>query len=148
MIQVRFSRPPWFALVVVLATSMAAWSQSTEKAVAALEDKWLQAQKTNNPDLLAPLLAEKFVNTSTEGKVSNKDETLETYKNVKWASAEIKDVKVTVFGDTAIATGTFLGKGTESGKPIDIHERWTDTWLKMPSGQWQCVASQGSPIAK
>ena len=130
----------------VLAT--AAWSQSTEKAIVALEQQWLQAQKTNNPDLLAPLLAEKFINTSTEGKVSNKAETLATYKNVKWQSAEIRDVKVTVFGDTAIATGSFFGKGTESGKPLDVRERWTDTWMKMPDGKWQCIASQGSPILK
>ncbi len=135
-------------VVGLLALATAAWSQSTEKAVAALEDQWLQAQKTNNPDLLAPLLAEKFINTSTEGKVSNKAETLATYKNVKWQSAEIKDVKVTVYGDTAIATGSFFGKGTESGKPLDVRERWTDTWVKMAGGKWQCVASQGSPILK
>lgn len=134
--------------IALLVLSTAAWSQSTEKAVVALEQQWLQAQKTNNPDLLAPLLAEKFINTSTEGKVSNKAETLATYKDVKWASAEIKDVKVTVFGDTAIATGAFFGKGTESGKPLDVRERWTDTWMKMPDGKWQCIASQGSPIAK
>jgi len=38
-------------------------------------------------------------------------------------------MKVTVFGDTAIATGGFKGKGTdESGKPFDNSVRWTDTW--------------------
>jgi ketosteroid isomerase-like protein len=131
-----------------LVLASAAWSQSTEKAIAALEEQWLQAQKTNNPDLLAPLLADKFINTSMHGKVTNKTETLATYKSTKWTVAEIQDVKVTVFGDTAIATGAFVGKGADSGKPIDIHERWTDTWLKMPGGNWQCVASQGSPIRK
>jgi len=55
--------------------------------------------------------------------------------------------KVTVFGDTAIATGGFMAKGTDaSGKPMDIHERWTDTWVKMPSGKWECVATHGSAI--
>ena len=56
----------------------AAWSQTetAEKAVAAQEQQWLRAQKTNNPDLLAPLLAEKFINTSSDGKVTGKSETL------------------------------------------------------------------------
>jgi ketosteroid isomerase-like protein len=127
----------------------AAWSQTgTEKAVAALEQQWLQSQKTNNPDLLAPLLSDKFVNTSSEGKVTGKSETLAEYKTTKWESAENTDVKVTAFGDTAIATGVYNGKGTDSGKPFDVHERWTDTWVKSPSGQWQCVASQGTPIKK
>ncbi len=136
----------------LLSLVSAAWSQAqqtggTEKAVAALEQQWLQAQKTNNPDLLAPLLADKVMLTDSDGKVTNKAETLATYKKTKWDSAEYSDLKVTVFGDTAIATGGFKGKGTDpSGKPFDEHLRWTDTWVKMPNGQWQCVASHTSPV--
>ncbi len=142
-----------WCLLVLLSLMSAAWSQDkqtgggTEKAVAALEQQWLQAQKTNNPDLLAPLLADKVVLTDNDGKVTNKAETLATYKKTKWDSAEYSDLKVTVFGDTAIATGGFKGKGTDPlGKPLDEHLRWTDTWVKMPNGQWQCVASQTSPV--
>ena len=129
------------------ARSQAQQTSATEKAVAALEEQWLQSQKTNNPDLVAPLLADKFVNTSIEGKVSNKAETLANAKATKYVSADYEDVKVTVFGDTAIATGVFKATGTDaSGKPMDTHERWTDTWVKMPSGKWQCVATHGSTI--
>jgi ketosteroid isomerase-like protein len=135
-------------LGLVLLTAMA-WPQATEKAVAGLEDQWLQAQKTNNPDLLAPLLADKVVITHASGKVSDKAETLAEYKKMKFDSAEYSDVKVTVFGTTAIAVGNFKGKGTDpEGKPFDDYERWTDTWVKMPGGKWQCVASQSSSIKK
>ena len=117
----------------------------TEKAVAALEEQWLQSQKTNNPDLVAPLLADKFVSTGSDGKVTGKAETLARAKATKYDSAAYDDVKVTVFGHTAIATGGFTAKGTDdSGKPMDTRERWTDTWVKMPNGKWQCVASHGS----
>jgi ketosteroid isomerase-like protein len=122
-------------------------SGATEKAVAALENQWLESQKTNNPDLVAPLLADKFVSTGSDGKVTNKAQMLADSKARKYASAEYENVQVTVFGDTAIATGGFKGKGTDpSGKPFDEHERWTDTWVKMPNGKWQCVATQASPI--
>jgi ketosteroid isomerase-like protein len=118
-----------------------------EKAITALENQWLQSQKTNNPDIVAPLLADKFVSTEADGKVSNKAQMLADAKTRKYSSAEYEDVKVTVFGDTAIATGGFKGKGTDaSGKPFDEHARWTDTWVKMPGGKWQCVASQDSPV--
>jgi ketosteroid isomerase-like protein len=118
-----------------------------EKAVAAQEQQWLKSQKTNNPDLVAPLLADKFVNTSSDGKVTGKAETLATAKATKYVGAEYESLQVTVFGNTAIATGVFKAKGTDaSGQPMDIRERWTDTWVKMPSGQWQCVASHQSPI--
>jgi hypothetical protein len=42
----------------------------TEKAVAALEQQWLQSQETNNPDLIAPLLADKFIGTGADGKLT------------------------------------------------------------------------------
>src|SRR6266568_6544258 len=84
----------------------------TEKAIVALEQKWLQADKTNNPDLLAPLLAGDFVSTSAEGKVTGKAETLTDTKTTHWENVGYEGpVKVTVFGGTAIATGIFKGKG-------------------------------------
>ena len=67
-----------WCLLGVISLGSAAWSQDnqiggSEKAVAALEQQWLQSQKTNHPDLVAPLLAEKFVNMS-DGTVIGKAE--------------------------------------------------------------------------
>ncbi len=119
----------------------------TEQAVAGLEQKWIDASKASNPEMLAPLLADKFVNTSSDGKVIGKSETLANVRASKWETNQISDVKVTVFGNTAIATGNWAGKGTdEKSKPVDTHERWTDTWMKMSDGKWQCVASHSSTV--
>ena len=70
-------------LLVLLSLVSVAGSQTgdgTEKAVAALEQQWLQGQKTNNPDLVAPLLADKIVVTEADGKVADKARTLAFYK--------------------------------------------------------------------
>jgi ketosteroid isomerase-like protein len=147
-------RRTWmWCVIALLSLGSTAFSQNktssgeTEKAVAALEQQWLQSQKTNNPDLVAPLLADKFTGTGSDGKVSGKAQALADAKASKYESMEYEDVKVTVFGGTAIATGGSRAKGTDaSGKPMDNHSRWTDTWVKMPSGQWQCVASHVSTI--
>jgi hypothetical protein len=136
----------------LLLLSIPAWPQrkstaATEKAVAALEQQWLKAQQTSNPDLLEPLLADRFIETTSDGKLMSKAEALAGTKASKYESAEYTDVKVSVFGNTAIATGEFKGKGTdETGKPIDSPERWTDTWVKMPNGKWQCVASHATLV--
>jgi uncharacterized protein (TIGR02246 family) len=142
-----------WCLICLLTLSSAAWSQNksgdTEKAVAALEQQWLQSQKTNNPDLVAPLLSDKFVATASDGKVTSKSESLASAKATKYASVDYDDLKVTVFGDTAIATGGFTAKGTDpDGKPLDVRERFTDTWMKMADGKWQCVASHTSSAKK
>ena len=144
-----------WCLLVLVSLGSASLSQAqqasgaTEKAVAALEDQWMQSQKTNNPDLVAPLLADRFVETTNDGRVRNRTESLAIAKATKYSSVQYEDVKVTVFGDTAIATGGFKGQGTdETGKPFNTHSRWTDTWVKMPNGKWQCVATHGSDIKK
>ena len=133
--------------LVSAASAQAQTTGGTEKAVAALERQWLQSQRTNNPDLVAPLLADKFVSTGSDGKVASKAEMLATAKSTKYDSVDNSDVKVTVFGNTAIATGGFTGKFTDpSGKLVDANERWTDTWVKTSTGKWQCVASHVSSV--
>jgi ketosteroid isomerase-like protein len=142
---------PWCVLTLVLLAT-ASWSQAQknagiEKAVADLEQQWLKAQRTNDVKLLEPLLADGFTNTSSEGKVSNRAEAIADANATRYTSVDYLDLKVIVFGDTAIAVGNFRGKGTDpSGKPIDANERFTDTWAKMANGKWECVASHQSPI--
>lgn len=141
-----------WCVVALLALLVGAQAQDkmsggTEQAVAGLEQKWIDASKASNPDMLAPLLADKFIATDASGKVTGKAETLAFVKGAKFEKDEISKVKVSVFGKTAIATGEWVGKGTDDkGKPIDAHERWTDTWIEMSGGKWQCVASQSSAI--
>jgi uncharacterized protein (TIGR02246 family) len=129
------------------AAAQAATAGTAEQAVTAAEHQWLKSQQTNNVELLAPLLADKVVETSGEGKVfAGKDAVLAAAKSEKWSSAEYSDLKVTVYGDTAIATGTFAGKETDAaGKPLDARARFTDTWV-LANGKWLCVATQDSPL--
>jgi len=120
---------------------------SAQQTVAALEQTWLISSRTNNPDLIAPLLSERLVSTSSNGKVTDKAAALSDVKNYKWTSLENSDLRVSVFDNTAIATFTVDGVGVNpSGTPITEHERWTDTWLKNSKGKWQCIASHASEI--
>ena len=117
-----------------------------EKAIANLEQQWVASGKMSNPDGVAPLLADNFTNLNSDGTMLNKAQSLAMIKGSKWEMNEISDVKVSTFGNTAIATGAWEGKGTSAdGKPIDAHERWVDTWMKMPGGKWQCIASASAP---
>ena len=87
-------RTGFWCLVALLSLGSASLAQAqqassaTEKAVLELEKQWMQSQKTNNPDLVAPLLADKFVETSSDGKVSNRAESLATARATKYSSVE------------------------------------------------------------
>jgi len=71
-----------WSVLCCLTIGDAAWAQTSqgnatsEKAVAALEEQWLRAEKLSDPDLLAPLLAERYVSTGTGGEVTNKVQAL------------------------------------------------------------------------
>jgi uncharacterized protein (TIGR02246 family) len=123
-------------------------SGDIEKAIAALEKQWTQAETANNADLIAPLLADKFTITESEGQVLDRTAFLAEERSDQYSSSEIDDLKVRVFGDTAIANYALRQKYTSKGKAHDSHTRETDTWVKMPNGAWQCVAAHGSKIKK
>ena len=142
-------------LMVVVLLIRPVWAESSANAsvlaaVMQLEETWLQSEKTNNTDLLLPIIADGIVDTTTEGVLlTGKAAVIADAKAVKWSHAEYKNMQVAVFGDTAIATAIFDGKGTDSAaRAVDVHEQYTDVWVKMPSGAWQCVATHGTLIKK
>jgi ketosteroid isomerase-like protein len=140
--------------VVVLLAARAIQAQTgnkmsggVEKAIEKMEQQWTEAGKASNAEAVSPMLADKYTNLLSDGTLVDKAKTLENIKKSKWEINEISDVKVTAFGNTAIATGSWRGKGTDQdGKAVDAHERFVDTWTKMPDGKWQCVASGGAPV--
>lgn len=136
--------------ITLAATAMWSHAQTTgggsEKAVIALENQWLESENKNKPDLAAPLFADKYIATGPDGTLEDKAQTLADAKARTWTSSEYEDVKAQAYGDVVIVTGGYKGKGTDVGKPFAEHLRWTDTWIKMPDGQWQLVASHYSAV--
>jgi ketosteroid isomerase-like protein len=136
------------AAMANLAAAQAEQDTNTLVAIMSLEETWLQSEKTNNTALLAPLLADNIVDTTTEGKLLNgKDAVIADAKSVKWSEAEYRNIQVAVHGDTAIATAQFDANGTDmAGKPVKVLEQFTDVWVKKPPGKWLCVATHGTLI--
>jgi ketosteroid isomerase-like protein len=118
------------------------------QAVLQLEQQWAEAQRDGKPDVVAPMLADDFITIGTDGKLTGKKELLAHLDRGDWEQNEISDVKVIVHGDTAVATGLWTGKGMMGTRRIDLHERWTDTWVRTSTGQWQCLASQQTEIKR
>ncbi len=134
-----------FTVILMALAVQAQMGGGVEKAIAGMEQQWAAAGKMSNADAIAPLLADNFTNLNSDGTMMNKTQTLAMTKGAKWDINEISDVKVTTFGNTAIATGAWQGKGMADGKAVDAHEHWVDTWMKMPGGKWQCIASASAP---
>ncbi len=123
--------------------------QAAEQEVSALERAWLDASLKYDVAWFQRHLADTIVSTDENGVVTNKAAMVANVKNhvSQMSSLTYDDLKVQVYGDTAIATGIVVSKGTSKGKEVNNRLQWTDTWIKR-GGQWQCVASHASAIAK
>ena len=122
-------------------------SKPVAQALIDLENQWAKASKAADGDAVAPILAEDFVQVDSDGSLRGKSEVIARMKGGKWTTNEVSDMKVMVHGDSAIVTGTWTGNGTTGeGRAINGKERFADTFVKMPNGKWQCVASASAPI--
>lgn len=62
-------------------------------------------------------------------------------------SGSVDDLRVRVFGNTAVVTGRSELSGTYQGKRASVTQRFTDVFVKR-NGRWQAVASQGTQVAE
>ncbi len=133
---------------LILATGVLSFAQSSiDKTLMDLEDQWVKAALASKGEALAPLLAADFVSVQSDGRTATKAEYVAMTNKGKWQVSEVSDMKVQVHGNAAVVTGMWTGKGTDGmGKAVDAKERFADTWVKMPDGKWQCVASASAPM--
>ena len=64
----------------------------------------------------------------------------------KLTSDEVSDMKVRVYGNTAVVTGTADGAGTMAGKDTKGQIMFTRVWVKK-GGSWQPVAFQQTLVS-
>lgn len=135
--------------VTVITAAIAQQSDPRESRLIVLERLWNESQVNRDSSALDALVSNRFVNTEWDGEVSDKTKFLADIRDPRFkpTSANIQDLKVNFFGDTAVVTGIYHTKGTYQGKPYDHVGRFTDTWVQ-ESGKWQCVASHTSLLKK
>jgi predicted ester cyclase len=87
--------------------------------------------KSGDIEALINILADEYSYTDAKGFLYNKQDELKFVKNnsVVIQSAEVKDQKVMIEGNTAIETGVLHYKYLDNGKPIIFNKRYTTTWI-------------------
>jgi ketosteroid isomerase-like protein len=115
-----------------------------------LENDWNDATVKHDWAVLDQILTGDYTWTDLDGNVWTKPEFLASLKSGESTitSSITDDIKVRVYGDTAVVTGRTTVKEQYKGKDISGQYRWTDMWVKDYRGRWRCVADQGSRIAQ
>jgi hypothetical protein len=122
---------------------------SQETKLLVMEHLWNEAQVSRDSRALDGLIGSAFVNTEWDGEVSDKSKFLADIRDphFKPTNLTIQDVKVSMYGDSAVVVGLYHTKGTYQGKPYEHFGRFTDTWV-YAEGRWQCAASHTSLLKK
>jgi uncharacterized protein (TIGR02246 family) len=119
------------------ADSDAAISQELQ----AIERNWLDAEKSHDAAAFEKLVADDWIAITPDGRSQTKAERASEIKTAHTTSATLGDMKVRVFGDTAVVTGTDDEVTVTGGKESSEHYVWTDVFVKR-NGKWLAVASQ------
>jgi ketosteroid isomerase-like protein len=123
-----------------------------ERYIKDSEAAWAESVATANPSAVRRILADDFVWVYPDGTLKNKQEALAVTASNPWRlrSDHLEDVRVRLFGNTAIAQGNESWvRQTEDGTNVRNRFVWTDTWV-CRGGSWEVVAAEYlvAPAAK
>jgi len=134
-------------LICLTIRSAAQEPEGAAAQVRRLEEKWTEAYKERNIDILPTLLTEDFVITVEDGNTYSKAGYIAHSADpaVKVEVAELSDLKVRVRGggNLAVVTGAYHEIGRSNGKPYEYHDRLTDVWVRVGNG-WRVLSSHYS----
>ena len=142
-----------FVVVVVALlytpVALAQTANASEQELIKIENGWSNAVVKRDGPALQQLYADEYLYTDSDGVVRNKTQDIAdvTSGRAKIASFLLDDLKVHVYGETAVVTGRNTLKGTFEGKDISGSYRFTDVFVKR-AGRWQAVATQSSLAKK
>jgi ketosteroid isomerase-like protein len=96
---------------------------------------------------LEGLTSDDYILINANGQVSDKATTMNNIKtgNIKLTANEVSDLKVRIYGNTAVVTGKSDAKGTIGGRELKGPVMFTRVYVKK-GGKWQSVAFQQTPI--
>ena len=121
-----------------------------ERVVAAirkLDEQRIQAQIHADRAALDRIYAADFIGIGPSGTVRAKPEVLAdfTSHDLVFQSITTDDVRIRVYGNTAVETGRSTMIGEDKGKAVPRDNRFTRVWVKQ-QGRWTLVANHYSTL--
>ena len=114
-----------------------------------LEQKVGEAVIKQDVAFLDRVWSDEFTYGGVRGEFKTKAEVLAEIKSgtLKFEMLRFEDVKVRLYGNSAVVTGQAITKGRGPLGEISGQYRYTRVWVKQ-QGAWRLVAFQGTPITQ
>ena len=136
------------ALLVFATLCISASAQSVEDQIKKMETDRAASIVKGDIDALAKVTADDYTLITAAGAMSDKAQMISAFKSgqSKITVDDVSDMKVRVYGDTAIVTGKVNVKGTLAGKDATGTQLYTRVYVKK-GGHWTSVALQQTRVA-
>ena len=142
-----FIRTTFLVLAVVCLAPLPGWCQTNadRSRVLSLENAWNQAVQEKNIVAIQTLLDAALIYVDYDGKLMDKTEYLASVRSDSFHAARIvsEAMQVHLYSAVAVVSGVYRENGLKNGKPYQLRERFTDTWVRQGEG-WMCVASHST----
>lgn len=122
-------------------------SLSAEEQIKSIEEERNRAILSGDAATLDRMTADGYTFITLRGELRTKAEIVKGFQSgaFKYESRTISELKVKVYGDTAVVTGRSTQKGEENGKDYSGDYRFTRVYVR-EKGHWMTVALQTTPI--
>jgi ketosteroid isomerase-like protein len=128
-----------------------AWSQggNAEQQINDVTVQVYAALLKADANSLGKLLADDYTAIRNGGILFTKAQEIENLKSgaLKYETFDIQDLKIHVYGHTAVTTALVPTKGTINGNPYSNTNRTTRVWVKQ-NGTWKCVSYQVTRVSQ
>lgn len=111
-----------------------------EEELLKLEKGFAEAIVKNDLERLGRIVADDWIIVDPNGEIVDRARFFEVIKSgsLTHETMESEDLRVRVYGDSAVVTAVTRTKGTFMGQDFSTRERATDVFVKR-EGRWQCV---------
>lgn len=118
-----------------------------EQAVRKQDEQRIHAQMTADTIALRRIMADDFLGIGPTGVVRNKAQVIADFTSheLTYQSITTADVRVRIYGSTAVETGRSTMIGRDKGRAVPRDNRFTRVWV-VKEGRWQLVANHYSPM--
>ena len=119
--------------------------RSVEQVIRKLDQERIQAQIHADAAALKRIYADDFIGVGPSGTVRTKPQVISDFTSgdLRFQSITTDEVRVRVYGNTAVETGRSTMNGQDKGKTVPRDTRFTRVWVKQ-HGRWRLVANHYS----
>jgi ketosteroid isomerase-like protein len=120
-----------------------------EAELSKVEQEFADAIAKNDVEAIERFVTDDWIIINADGGIIDKERFLGVIKSgaLTHETMESADIRVRVYGESAVVSALTRSKGKFAGHEFTTHERSTDVFVRR-DGRWRCVLTQLTAFTK